>query len=380
MKIVILQKNFKQGVFAVSYITGKNNNLPILNNLLIQAKDGAIKLISTDLEMGVVSAVRGKIETEGAITINAKLLANYINLLPNKKIEATAQNNILKIDAENYQTKINGEPADDYPLIPEVSRNEIYHVKINEFKEAVGAVAFAAATDSSRPNLTGILLTIEGDKLTLVGTDSYRLAEKTLTIKNNGTGHPEAASGEEERRVIVPLRSLLELVRILNGDYSDETDSDEIEIVLNDNQIMFSFNSVEIVSRLIDEKYPDYKQIIPVNHKTLATVDREELIRAVKTSAIFSKSGVNDVILDFKGENLMISAASGLAGENITTLPVKVEGIENSVTINYRYLLDGLNTIKSSLVNIELIDANTACILKPAENGDYLYIIMPIKR
>ncbi|NCN25779.1 DNA polymerase III subunit beta [Candidatus Falkowbacteria bacterium] len=374
MNIIILQKNLKQGVFATSYITGKNNNLPILNNVLLQAKDGTIKLISTDLEMGITSTVRGKIETEGSLTVNAKILSNYINLLPNKKIDLKVEGTVLNIIADNYKSKINCEGSDDYPLIPEIGQSEVYTVKINDFKEVVSAVAFAVSSDDSRPALAGVLLIVGENNLTLVGTDSYRLAEKRLNL---ASGKPS-----EERRVIIPLKTLQELVRIIGGDYTDNKDDDELRIILNDNQIMFSFDSVEIVSRLIDERYPDYKQIIPNTHKTTCVTSKEELIRAVKTSAIFSKNGINDVILDYKAEvgELLVSAVSGQTGENVTNISAKIEGVDNSITINYRYLLDGLNNIKTDLVKMELIDANTPFLLKQAEGDDYLYIIMPIKR
>src|SRR5574344_2105934 len=216
MNILLLQKNLKQGVFATSYITGKNNNLPILNNLMIQAKDGIIKLISTDLEMGITCVVRGKIEEEGSLTVNAKILANYIGLLPNIKTELKVDGHNLVIEADNYKTKINGESAEDYPLIPDVSKDEVYTVGINEFKEAVSSVIFAVALNDSRPALSGVYLSIENEQMTLVGTDSYRLAEKTVKFKDG--------SKADEKRVIVPLKTLQELSRIVGGDYSDNKD------------------------------------------------------------------------------------------------------------------------------------------------------------
>lgn len=375
MNILLLQKNLKQGVFATSYITGKNTNLPILNNLLIQAKDGIIKLISTDLEMGITSIVRGKIEKEGSLTINAKILGSYINLLPNIKTELSFEGSNLIVEADNYKTKINGELADDYPLIPDINRDESYLLSLNDFKNAVNSVIFSVSADESRPALSGIFLVIEGDKMVLVGTDSYRLAEISIKLKEN-------SNTSDEKRIIIPLKTLTELARIAGGDYSDNKDNDDLKIILNDNQIVFIFDNIEIVSRLIDERYPDYKQIIPNNKKTTILIDKDELMRAVKTSAIFSKSGVNDVILDINSEanELTISAGSGQTGENTTKLKVKVEGENNSVTINHRYLIDGLNNLHSLIVKLEITDSNTPCILKSNDIENYLYIMMPIKR
>ena len=374
MKLIALQKNLKQGVFVSSFLTGKNNNLPILNNLMISATDGVIKLLATDLEVGVTNIIRGKIEKEGSFTVDAKVFSNYINLLPNQKVELELRDDNLVVESDNYKTKIKGESAEEYPLIPEVTNHRHYLVKMEDFKKAIASVLFAVSNDESRLALSGVLFNLNKDKLCLASTDSYRLAEKQLSIKSVGA--------EEDVKVIVPTKTLQELLRITSGDYSDEKAGDEIKIYINENQIAFKFDSVEIVSRLIDEQYPDYKQIIPTNFKTKITIEKQELVRAVKAAAIFSKSGINDVNLDFLSDkgNLVISATSGQTGESIINLPSKIDGPDNSATINYKYLIDGLNHIEADLVKIEIIDPNSPCLFKAASGEDYLYIIMPIKR
>jgi len=374
MKIIALQKNLKQGVFAVSFLTGKNNNLPILNNLMINANNNSIKLLATDLEVGVTNIIRGKIETPGSFTIDAKIFANYINLLPNQKVELTVKEKDLVVESENYKTKIKGEGAEEYPLIPEVVSDNFYSVGSEEFKKAVASVLFAVSTDDNRLSLSGVLLSFNQDDLCLVGTDSYRLAEKRIKLKGVGP--------EEAVRVIVPTKTLQELLRIAGGDYTDDDGGGEIKIYLNDNQIAFRFDSVEIVSRLIDEQYPDYQQIIPNTFKTKTVIGKSELLRAVKAAAIFSKAGIYDVVLDFLSEKgvVVVSATSGQTGESIINLPAKIEGPDNSVTINYKYLVDGINHLDDETMTMEIIDANSPCLFKSAESADYLYIIMPIKR
>lgn len=372
MKIIALQKNLKQGVFVTSSLTGKNANLPILNNIMIQVVKGEIKLLVTDLELGVTNTIRGKIEKEGSFTVDAKILANYINLLPNQKVELEVKDSDLIIESDNYKTKIKGESAEEYPLIPEVTKDYCYEVDIEEFKKALASVVFTVSNDENRLALSGVLFNLEKGQLYLVGTDSYRLGEKKLSLKN--------VNEEDERRLIVPTKTLQELLRIISGDYGDERNDKTIKIYLNENQIAFSFDSVEIVSRLIDEQYPDYRQIIPTNFKTTVSAPREELLRAVKAAAIFSKTGINDVVLDFlkdRGE-IVVSATSGASGESIINLPAKIEGSDNSITINYKYLLDGLNHISNDQVNIQIVDANSPCLFKGSE--DYVYVVMPIKR
>lgn len=375
MKIVGLQKNIKQGVFVTSHITGKNVNLPILNNLLIKTDEGVIKLVSTNLEIGITSIIRGKIEAKGSFTVDARIFADYINLLPNKKVELQVKDDNLVIESENYKTKIKGQNSEDYPLIPEIDKTNYYSIKISEFKNAVSQVIFAVSQDDNRMALSGVLFSINNNDLTLVATDSYRLAEKRIKLTTNN-------NEQEEKKIIIPTRTLQELQRIISGDFSDNKEMDEIKFYLSDNQILFSLDNVEIVSRLIEEQYPDYQQIIPKEYKTSCLVDKQELVRAIKASAIFSKTGVNDVNLDFLKEKqqLMISAISGQTGENITNLESKIEGNDNSITMNSRYLLDGINNISTDMVKLEMVDGNTPCLIKPTEDRGYLYIVMPIKK
>ncbi len=378
MKISSLQENLKQGLSVVSHIAGKNINLPILNNIMIDARDGNIKLIATNLEIGVVSVVRGKVEKEGSFTVDSKTITDYVALLPNKKINIEQKENNLTVEADNYKTKIIGQSAEEFPLIPEVDKETYYSAEINEFRKALSQTAFAVSANESRLELSGVLFDFSNEKLTLAATDSYRLAEKTTSVKTN-------SSGDENKKIIIPARTLQELIRILSAEQDGigaDDGSGEIKFYLSENQILFAAGSTELVSRLIEGQYPDYKQIIPTNPKTTIIINRQELVRAVKASALFSKVGINDINLDFpQGKNkAVVSSASGQTGENITELDANVVGEDNGVVVNYRYLLDGLNNIEGENIKIEIINSNTPCILRAEKGDDYLYIIMPIKQ
>lgn len=379
MKFSILQENLKQGLLTVSHVAGKNINLPILNNIMIEARGGNIKLISTNLEIGIVNIIRGKIEEEGAFTVDSKTFADYISLLPNKKINIEQKENAINIELEKYKTKLMGQSAEEFPLIPEVDRELFYSAKIDDLKEALSQTVFAVSQSESRMELSGILLDFnaDGKKLTAAATDSYRLAEKTINIKSSPENTPE-------KRVIIPARTAQELVRILaNAPKSEEQEADdEIKFYISENQILFVFGATELVSRLIEGQYPDYKQIIPVQSKTKAIINKQELTRAVKASALFSKTGINDINLDFPQgkKSAVVSSASGKSGESVIELDAEATGEDNGVVVNFRYLLDGLNNIQSENVKIEIVDSNTPCVLKPENGDDYLYIIMPIKQ
>lgn len=375
MKIFSLQENLKQGLDLVSHVAGKNVNLPILNNVLIKAEAGKIRLIATNLEIGIISTVRGKIDAEGSFTVNAKIISDCVGLLPNKKIGLEQKDNDLLVDCENYQAKVKGQSAEEFPLIPEVDRKNYFSAEAEVVKSAISQVIFATPSSETRLELSGVLFMFSGNSLTIAATDSYRLAEKKLQIKSNN---------QEEKKIIVPAKTLQELIRVLsvNLDSEVEENNKEIKFYISDNQILFTYGSTELVSRLIEGQYPDYQQIIPTVSKTKIIIDRQELTRAVKMASLFSKTGINDVNLDFPlGKNqTVVSSVSGQTGENITNLEAKVTGEENSIVVNYRYLLEGLSNIEKEAVRIEVIDGNTPCLIRPEQDESYLYIIMPIKQ
>ncbi len=375
MKISSLQENLKNGLFIVGHIAGKNANLPILNNVMIKSSEkGDIKLITTDLEIGIVTRVRGRIEKEGEFTIEAKILSDYISLLPNQKIDLEIDKNNALIKCENYKTIIKGESAEEYPLVPEVEKEIYFKTNIDNFKKALSQVVFAVASSETRMELSGVFFNFNKEKLIMAATDSYRLAEKTVNIETNT---------EEEKNVIIPAKALQEVIRIISVLKNEElNENNNITFYLSDNQILFIVGNTEIVSRLIEGQYPDYRQIIPVNCKTKAKIDRGDLLRAVKAAALFSKIGINDINLDFpENQNKMIvSSASGQTGENITELDAEVKGEDNGIVVNYKYVLDGINNIDSEKIIIEVVDGNTPCVLKGEGDDDYSYVIMPIKQ
>ena len=377
MKISSLQENLKNSLFVVSHVASKNINLPILNNIMIEAKEKNIKLIATDLEIGIKCLVRGKVEKEGAFTVDSKVISDYITLLPNKKVDIEKKENKLIIKGENYKTIIQGQAADEFPLIPKINKKTHYKVKTNDFKKALTQVIFAVSTSETRVELSGALFVFNKNTLTLAATDSYRLAEKEIKITTNATS-------EGDKKIIIPAKTLQELIRILSGIREENIgeESEEVQFYILENQILFIIGQIELTSRLIEGQYPDYKQIIPTSSETKININRHELIRAVRAAAIFSKAGINDINLDFplNKNKVVVSSASSQTGENTAELEATINGKDNGMVVNYRYLLDGLNNIDSENVKIEVTNNNTPCVLKPEKEEDYLYIIMPIKQ
>jgi len=369
MKFTCTQENFNRALALVCHVASRSATLPILNNVLIQVKDGLINLSSTNLEIGIKTNLRGKVEKDGSFTVQAKLLADYINLLPKENIEVELKDQTLFVKSKNQETYVKGLDAGDFPVIPEVDKKEMITVKSGDFRQALNQVMFTVTLDESRPEISGVLFAINGKSLIMAGTDSYRLAEKKLTLISGSTG---------ERQIIIPLKTLQELTRILN-----EVEGETTDIYINDNQILFAVNGeAELVSRLIEGQYPDYQQIIPTESKSQAKIKVDELIRVIKSVSLFCKPGINDVKFSFiAGEKeLVVSAANSGVGENTVTLPIEITGKDNEVVFNYRYFLDGLNNLGAGEVVLEMINESTPGVLKPDGKSDYLYIVMPIRQ
>jgi DNA polymerase-3 subunit beta len=375
MKLISLQKNLKSAIYIVSHIAQKNTNLPILNNILLSVKNGVINLITTNLEVGITTTLRGKVEKEGSFTVDAKILSEYVGLLNNEKItlEVKEKESDLIIDSSNTKTKIKGLSSEEFPFIPQIDRVNPYTFSIKDFKKAVSQVLFSAALDETRAELSGIFFILEGNKATLVATDSYRLAEKKINLKS------EVA---EEKNCIIPTKTLQEILRVIGVENSDDEIVDDIIFYLSENQCLFVIGKTEIVSRIIDGRYPDYTQIIPQKNICSIELSTQELARAVKAATIFSKNGVNDINfdVDLQKKNIIISAISGQTGEHNSVLEAQIKGENVSIILNSRYILDVLNVLSSDSVIIELVDANTPCVIRDGKNKDYLYIIMPIRK
>jgi len=364
MKIVCLQENLKKGLNITQNIIGKNLTLPILNNLLLKTEKGRLKISSTNLEIGINTWASGKIEKEGEITCPAKILSNFINSLPNKKIELETKGNLLNIKCENYKASLNCLPADDFPIIPQTKQNFIFKVDSALFRGAMSQVIGLSSLSESRPEITGIFIKIDKKDIKMAATDSFRLGEKIVFDIEK--------KDESAHSLIIPQRTAQELVRILNEE------NGQLSVIADNNQVFFNLDDTQIISRLIDGQYPDYQQIIPKNFNITAIVDREEILNNIKIAGLFSnKSSIIKIIL---GTNKFeILSQDPDLGENKSQVEAEIKGGPISINLNYRFLIDGLNNIKTKKIFLGFNSDSTPVIIKsPSEDG-YLYLIMTIK-
>lgn len=376
MKFIIRRENLKKGLSIVGHITTKNINLPILNNVLIRANSGGVELVSTNLEIGIIHRLRGKVENDGEFTVDSKTISEYVNFLAGDNVEINEVNEELKIECDNYKTKIKGENAKEFPLIPTLSGENYCICEIDDLKRALSQVIFSVSNNENRIELSGVLFSFFGSRLVLASTDSYRLAEKEININWQG-------ESIENQKFIVPAKTIQEFLRIISN-FSDNDSSEEninqVKIFISDNQIMFSVDSTDLVSRLINGNFPDYRQIVPEKFNTSVILNRNEFSRAIKAAAIFSKSGINDVGLDFKSGKLVVYSSSGQSGESRIELSCEQTGSDNEIIVNFRYLLDGLNNINDDQINLKVISDNSPCMLSPTKEENYFYIVMPIRQ
>ncbi len=367
MKIICTQENLSKGLQLVSHIASKNISLPILSNVLLKAEKSGITLMTTNLEIGITCRVRGKVEAEGSITLPAKTLSDYVNLLPKEKITISQTNSDVKVESGKSSTVIKGVDPSEFPLIPEVTEGDQINLSKSILKNGLVSVMTAVAVDETRPEINGAYLAIVDNELILAATDSYRLAEKKIPLQ-------QAAAAAA---IIIPLKTAQELVRILSND-----DTGEITMRHNENQALFNLGEAEITSRLIEGQYPDYKQIIPEQFATRAVIPTESFINTIKQAGLFCKQGGNDVVVAFKPEEkeITVSAANVQIGESTARQDADIEGDASEIVFNYRFLLDGLQHITDESTFFEINGATSPGLLKPAQDETYKYIIMPIKQ
>ena len=371
MKISCQQENLSKGLSIVGNIASRNANHPILSDILIKVEDGKTILTTTNLEILIDVSLKSDVEENGEFCIDAKLLNEYISLLPQGNINLLLDGDNLKVTSGKQKTKIKGHQPGEYPIIPKIEKKNPYIISIDELDNALSKVIFAASTSEIKPEISGVYCKFNKNNITLVATDGYRLEEKKIELSNN--------KNDKEQNAIVPVKTLNELSRIL-AIFKDDVDPNKnIEIYLDEGKIMFSYDNIDIVSRLIEGQYPDYSQIIPKSIEIKARVDNKELLNKVRIASLFTKNGINDVKLEFRDGELTVSSFAE-NGENTGSIDIDIQGNDCDIIMNYRYLLNGLQNMITDNIVFGLNDGNTPCIIKEEGSKDYIYVIMPIRQ
>jgi DNA polymerase-3 subunit beta len=374
MKLLILQEKLKEGLGVIERISTKSLTLPILNNVLISTEKNFLNLASTDLEIGINWWVLAKTEKEGRVAIPSRLFSTLVNLLPNKKINIEAKNNSLFIECENYKTQIKGFSADEFPIIPKITEGESISVGSASFCQSLNQVVDIAALSTTKPEISGVYFLFQKDLITITATDSFRLGEKKIYLKN-------LSKLQKDYSLIIPQKAAREIINIFGEKEG------ELKIYFSSNQVMFELPMAEtqhpqtqLISRLVEGDYPNYKEIIPKKYTTQLQLQKSEFLNQIKSASLFSGK-INEVKIkaDSKKNKIEIFSQNPEIGEYQSSISGKTKGESIEISFNHRFLLDGLANIKSSEVVFELNGNSGPGVLRPVGDQSYLYVVMPIK-
>ena len=373
MKVSCLQENLNKGLSIVGRAVATRTTLPITQNILIATDDSRLKLVATNLEMAISCWIGAKVEEEGAITVPARLLTEFVNSLPNDRIDInlSPRTKTLGLKCARFEARISGVDAKDFPPIPTVEEGITTRVEVEALRQGISQVVFAAASEESRPVLTGIDAQFDNDLLTLAAADGFRLAVYKL---------PLTTPVSQKTEVIIPARTLAELNRLI----TDEEETISITVNPNKSQALFRLKDTELVSQLIQGAFPHYAQLIPQSYNSRAVVNVAEFLRATKTASIFARdgSGIVRLVITSGSEltpgKLTISARSEEIGDDVGEIDAVVEGEEAKIAFNGKYLIDVLSAIREPRVALETTNPSSPGVLRPVGVDNYIHVIMPM--
>lgn len=372
MKLSCLQENLSRGLAIVGRAVATRTTLPITNNVLLATDESRLKLVATNLEMAITYWLGAKVEEEGAITVPARLLTEFVNSLPNDRIDINlSKSKTLELKCARFEARISGVDAKDFPPIPTVDGGITTKIEVESLRQAISQVAFAAATEESRPVLTGVDAQFDKDLLTLAAADGFRLAVYKLPL-------PQPVNQKAE--VIIPARILTELGRLM----VDGEESVEITVNPNKSQALFRLKNTELVSQLVQGAFPQYAQLIPQSYNTRVVVDVAEFLRATRTASIFARDGSGIVRLaiaggkDVTSGKLTISARSEEIGDDVGEIDATVTGEEAKIAFNGKYLTDVLGVLKEPQVALETTNPSSPGVIRPVGVDNYIHVVMPM--
>jgi DNA polymerase-3 subunit beta len=365
MKLEVLQEKLIKALNIVSRVASSKTGLPILNNILFRTDGTSLVLSATNLEVAVVNYIGAKVIKPGTITIPAKLLTEFVSNLPKETISLKVEKNHLIIESGSYRSVINGIDSDDFPELPIIDEKKAIILKTTSenIKESFSQTIISASNDTSRPVLTGVYFNTFNGNLYLAATDGYRLSEK-LFLENI----------KDEISIVVPVVSLQEVVRSL----TDE--NEEIEILLDENQIKFRLNEIEITSKTIGGSFPNYRRLIPEKTEINLKINTDELKRVAKLAGLFARESGDSIIIEsIKNDGVLsIRSVASELGENNSNIKTKVSA-DSKITLNSKFLIDAIGCMSEDEIVFGFSGKMSPVILKNINRNDYIHIIMPLK-
>lgn len=362
MKFKCLKDDIFNALSIAQRGVGNNATLPILENVLIKAEGDKIYICATDLEISVSTDFNAIVTEEGRITIPIKTIMPWINLINDKEITIIVENQNMTLRTNLSKTIVKCISAEDFPSLPDFSKNTFVKIDQKDFKKSLSQVTFTTANMSSRPILSGVLIKIKDGYLTLVGTDSYRLSEKKIKIEDQNL----------DTSCVVPSKTLVDIEKLLGKD-------GEIEIIFSNSQIIFIFDNIQIISRVIDGNFPDYEKIIIKNYENEIKINRKEFIQDIKRVNIFARENNYKINLHFKNQELNITTDETEIGNEESVIKVENYDGEGSLSINSQFLLDILLVLSTDDIILKIKNRPSPVSLASDNENSFVHIIMPLK-
>ena len=368
------QDTFAKYLNVASRIVTNKPGLPILNNVLFRTEKGKLLITVTDLEISLNTWIGADVQSEGSITVPAKQLSEFINSVSSEKIDVSLNGKTLNIKAEGNIGDLNTMAPDDYPSIPSIkSHKVVFKIDKDELVKTVNRVAFAAATDDIKPVLTGVKIEVEGDTASFVATDGLRLSRQIIKLEEGV---------DKNIDFLVPVKALQELAHIINDFEVGKGDSFvQVFYIEERNQVLFRFNDVDIISRLIDGKFPEYKQIIPTGSKTKCLFEKEDFLSSLKVTNIIARTVLgNKLVLDIdaKKETLTMSATQSDVGSNKSSLDGSISGENLQIAFSARLLSDILSHINDEKISFECSESVKPGVFKIEGDDTFIHLVMPM--
>lgn len=366
MKIECVQEKLKYAISTTERIASKNPTLPVLSCLLIEARKKSLSIKSTNLELGIEVEIGAKVDEEGIVAIPSQVLSSFINnIKTSTSIYLESVDGNLKVSTKHSSTTIKTVPHEDFPAIPKITQEIELSFDPQEFIFGLKSVWYSGAVHSMKPELSSVVVFCDGEYIIFAATDSFRLAEKKIKTKKTKQFEP----------ILLPIKNIPEIIRIL-GDVSEQ-----VEIKANKNQISFVFGNTHLISRIIDGVFPDYKQIIPKEHKTEMVVLKDEFVNTLKVANIFSdKFNQINFIIQPQKKICEVKTINSDVGESVNIMDASLSGEDVSISFNYKYITDCFQSIASDSVSISFGGSNKPAVIKPLNDNSFLYLVMPTNR
>ncbi len=364
MKIECIKEKLLLGINSAEKVTGKNLTLPILSSILLETKQSALVIRATNLDLGIEIVTPAKIVEEGSVVVPGNLLSGLLSNLQEEKITLETIEGGLVVSTKNTSSTIKTLPSEDFPIIPKVDALAV-SFEAAAFSYGLSSVWYSAAVTSMKPELASVYLYTDQGELVFVATDSFRLAEKRISIKKE----------KEIGSILIPFKNVPEIIRFL------ESTKGEVDISVDGGQVSFSREGGYLVSRIIEGSFPDYRQIIPKEAKTEAIVLKQDFLGALKLTHVFSDAFNQVSMRIIPGEKLFeMTTKNSSLGENNTTLDAVLKGEDMVLSFNYKYIVDCFQSIKSDSLTLSFHGAGKPMLIQGVNDKSFLYVVMPMNK